>query len=146
MSDTIVWVHDDALRPTNPALAANPDASAIFVFDNTYLAERKISLKRVMFMYECLLELPVIIRRGDVAAEVVRFAAEHSATRVVTTESPDPRLKSIYEMVRKALPAESRLDVIPDEQFAEVEAGRLNLKRFTRYWSVAKRFAMTKKP
>jgi hypothetical protein len=142
MNDTIVWVHMDALSPTNPALAANPDAPALFVFDDVYLAERKFSLKRVMFIYECLLEMPVTIRRGDVAAEVLAFAQEHGASRIVTIESVDPRLKAIFEAIRKGLPAGNRLEFAPVEPFAAIDNSRLDLKRFTRYWGAVKRLAL----
>jgi hypothetical protein len=145
MSDTVVWIYDDALRPTNAALAANAGAPAIYVFDDAYLAERRISLKRVTFVYECLLEMPVTIRRGDVATEVAAFAAEHGATRVATTESGEARHKAICDALRKALPDGGRLEFIPDVPFAAVDTGRLDLKRFTRYWSMAKPFAMKKR-
>ncbi len=79
MTDTIVWVHGDCLNPNNPALKAYPNAQAIFVFDDTYLVEQKISLKRVMFMYESALELPVTIRRGNLVEVVLAFAGEHGA-------------------------------------------------------------------
>ena len=142
MSDAMVWIHMDALSPANPALTTNPDAPALFVFDDAYLAERKFSLKRIAFMYECLLEMPVTIRRGDVAAHVLAFAAEHDAARIVTTESVDPRLKSICEAIRKALPVENRLEFVPIKPFAAIDNSRLDLKRFTRYWGSVKRLAL----
>lgn len=142
MSDTIVWVHMDALSPTNPALTNNPDSPALFVFDETYLAERKFSLKRIAFIYECLLEMPVTIRRGDVAEQLLAFMHEHRASRIVTTESVDPRLKAICETIRKALPEGGRLEFAPVEPFAAIDNNRLDLKRFTRYWGAAKRLAL----
>ena len=73
---TIVWLHGDGLSPQNPALVANEGAPAVFVFDDALLTQWQIGLKRVVFLYESLLELPVSIRRGDVAAEVSAFARE----------------------------------------------------------------------
>lgn len=142
MSDTVVWVHMDALSPTNPALTANPDAPALFVFDDAYLAERKFSIKRIAFIYECLLEMPVTIRRGDVAAQLLAFMREHGASRIATTESVDPRLKAICEAIRKALPEGDRLEFPPVEPFAAIDNRRLDLKRFTRYWGAVKRLAL----
>jgi hypothetical protein len=144
MSDTIVWVHDDALSPNNPALVAFAGAPALYVFDDAYLGERRYSLKRVMFIYECLLELPVVVRRGDVAEEVLAFAQEHGAARVVTTEAVGPRFAAICESVRKGLPAGGRLEIAPVEPFAAVALDRLHLQRFTRYWSAVKNLALRK--
>ena len=33
MLNPIVWIHAEALAPTNPALLAHPGAPAVFVFD-----------------------------------------------------------------------------------------------------------------
>ena len=142
MSDAIVWVHIDSLSPTNPALTANTDAPAVFVFDDSYLTARKFSLKRIVFIYECLLEMNVTIRRGDTAAQVLGFAQEHGATRIITTESVDPHLKAIYESVRKGQPEGSRLEFAPVEPFAAIDNSRLDLKRFTRYWGAVKHLAL----
>jgi hypothetical protein len=65
----IVWIHGDCLSPYGPALTAYPGAPAIWVWDDALLEEWRISLKRIVFIYECLLDLPVVIRRGDVATE-----------------------------------------------------------------------------
>lgn len=142
MSQSIVWVHMDALSPTNAALVANPDMPALFVFDDQYLTARKFSLKRIVFIYECLLQLPVTIRRGDTAAQVMAFAQEHGAARIVTTESTDPRLKVTCEAIRKALPEAGILEFAAVEPFAAIDTRRLDLKRFTRYWGAVKRLAL----
>ncbi len=136
-SHTVVWVHGDALGPRNPALLAYPGAPAIYVWDDALLAQYGLSLKRVTFLYECLLELPVTIRRGDdVAAEILRFAAEHDAARVVTSETPAPRFAAISEAIAAHLPVET----LPVEPFVRYR-GKIELKRFSRYWRVAQRYA-----
>ena len=134
---TIVWIHGDCLSPKNPALEANEGAPAVFVFDDALLTQWRIGLKRVVFLYESLLEMPVSIRRGDVAKEVVAFALEHGATRIVTSESVSPRFVTTCEAIGKNMPSGSRLEVVKVEPFVEVE-GRLDLKRFWRYWQVVK--------
>lgn len=134
---TIVWVNGDGLSPYNPALAANPGAPAVFVFDDALLDEWQIGLKRIVFLYESVLELPVSIRRGDVATEVAAFALEHGATRIVTSESVSPRFVATCKAISKKMPTGSRLEVVKVEPFVEV-SGRLDLKRFSRYWQAVK--------
>ena len=134
MNQPIVWVHGDCLSPHNPALKAYPDAPAIWVWDDALIEEWQLSLKRITFIYECLLELPVVIRRGDVAAEVVNFAQEHNTDLVVTAESPSPRFEDICNQIQRSVPVE----VLAGESFFEYD-GYIDLKRFSRYWKVAER-------
>jgi hypothetical protein len=139
-SEPILWIHGDCLSPHNPAFERFPNAPAVFVFDDALLAEWEISLKRLVFMYECLLELPVSIRRGEVAAVVVAFAAEHEARRIVTVESPSPRFRKLCRAISAAMPSGSRLEVLKNPPFVDYD-GRFDLKRFSRYWGVARKYA-----
>jgi nucleotide-binding universal stress UspA family protein len=134
MTHPVVWVHGDCLSPYGSALKAYPNAPAIWVWDEALIEEWQLSLKRILFIYECLLELPVVIRRGDVAAEVVNFATEQNADLVVTTQSPSPRFTDIYKEINRSVPVE----VLAVEPFFEY-SGYIDLKRFSRYWKVAER-------
>ncbi len=134
---TIIWIHGDCLSPHSPALRHYPNSPAIWVWDEALLNEWRISLKRITFIYECLLELPVVIRRGDVATEVARFAAEHQADTVATVLSPSPRFNQIGHEIRKA---GLDLEVHVVEPFLDYE-GHIDLKRFSRYWRVAQNYA-----
>ncbi|MEN9933509.1 MAG: hypothetical protein RLZZ387_88 [Chloroflexota bacterium] len=140
-SRPIVWVHGDCLSPRGPALDAHPGAPAIFVWDDALLEELRVSFKRLVFIYECLLELPVVVRRGDVAEQVLAFAAEHGATSVATAESPSPRFRTIRQRIARTLP----VSVLPVAPLVAYE-GQLDLKRFSRYWQVAEPYAMGQRP
>jgi hypothetical protein len=135
--EPIVWINGDCLSPKNPALQKYPDTPAIWVWDDALLEEGKISLKRIVFIYECLLELPVTIRRGDVAAQVVAFAQEHGADGVATAGSPSPR----FEVICNAIEATSslELEVWSAARFVNYD-GYIDLKRFSRYWRVAQQY------
>lgn len=134
MSKPIIWVHGDCLSPNNPALQEYPNAPAIWVWDEALIEEWQLSLKRITFIYECLLELPVAIRRGDVAKEVSGFAKEHNADLVATTESVSPRFDAICDEIERSV----ELEVFEVEPFFEYD-GYIDLKRFSRYWKVAER-------
>ncbi|MBD1931669.1 MULTISPECIES: hypothetical protein [Cyanophyceae] len=135
MKQPIIWVHGECLSPENPALQAYPESPAIWVWDDALIEEWQLSLKRITFIYECLLELPVTIRRGDVAAEVIAFAKEHNADGVVTAESPSPRFDHICDKIEESLV----IEVLPVEPFVKYD-GYIDLKRFSRYWRVAERY------
>ena len=139
ITDTIIWVHGDCLDPNGPALAAYPGAPAIWVWDDALLAEWGLSLKRIVFIYESLLELPVVIRRGNVALEVRRFAEEHGARRIATAESPSPRFAALCAELRRT----HSVEPLPVAPFLPYE-GKIDLKRFSRYWGVAERYVFDK--
>lgn len=135
MTQPIIWVHGDCLSPNNPALQAYCDAPAIWVWDDALIEEWQLSLKRITFIYECLLELPVVIRRGNVATEVVAFAKEHNRDLVVTAESPSPRFQAICAEIERSV----SLEVLAVKPFFEYD-GYIDLKRFSRYWKVAQKY------
>lgn len=122
----VIWVHADCLHRQSPAYLAYPDAPSIFVWDDTELQRTGWTMKRIAFIYECLLDLPVAIRRGDPVLEVRRFMEEQHCSEVVTVSTPDPHLQG----QAKTLNAE----ILEWEPFVKVE-GKLDLRRFSRYWT-----------
>lgn len=136
--NTIIWVHEDCLHPIGPAYMAYPEAPSIFVFDN---AGPVMSLKRYVFIYECLLELPAVIRKGDAVQEILAFAREHAADRIVTIASPSPRLKRIQQQLAKNI----QLEVLAYEPFLEF-TGTVRLERFSQFWRTIEPYAMLEEP
>ena len=128
----ILWVHEEALGPANPALRAWPEAPALFVFDTHWIETNRISRKRLGFLYENALELPITLRKGDVAAEVIAFAQRHGADGVVTSTAVDPRLQRIADAIEAELP----LQELDPEPFVELPRPP-RLGRFSRYWREA---------
>lgn len=125
----VVWVHGAMLSPESVALQAQPGAPAIWVWDDELLADQRISLKRIAFLYECLLDLPVTIRRGDVAAEVLRFARANAAETIVTVATPSPRFAAIRRRLEQDMPV-----VVLQETPFVATPHMLDLRRFSRYW------------
>ena len=125
----LVWVHGDSLSPTNPALLTYPEAPAVWVWDEELLRQWHISRKRIVFIYECLLELPVEIRRGHVVQELTQAMHAQGAKHLVTTHSPSPRFKHIVRELSRQFTLEilSVPPLVPPQK-------HLDLKRFSRYW------------
>ena len=71
------------------------------MWDEALIEQYGMSLKRMMFMYECLLEMNVTIRRGRVAEELLKFAVEHGATEIATVETPAPRFGQIASLLSR---------------------------------------------
>jgi len=140
--DPVLWIHAEALGPANAALQAHPHRPAVFVFDPVAADQEPWGLKRLVFIYECLLELPVTIRAGDPLVELPAFAARCGADGVVTTRAADPRLRAITNGLAARLPVEvlepeSLVPAAPGKPGAVAAPGDQaspDLRRFSRYW------------
>ena len=94
--------------------------------------DARISRKRLGFLYENALDLPLTLRKGDVAAEVLAFALRHKADGVVSSRAVDPRLEEIGAAIEAELP----LELLDPEPFVELPRPP-RLGRFSRYWREA---------
>jgi hypothetical protein len=128
----VVWLHGDSLSPTDPALAANPDAAAVFVFDEPFLREAGLSFKRLLFLYECACEAlegrDAEIRRGEVVAELRDFCAARGSGELHVTASVSPRFKRYVEELRPSL------RVVLHEAPPLVHEPDEMPRRFSRFW------------
>ena len=84
----LFWMHHDCL--TEPA------SEAIYIFDDEQLGAAGWGLKRLMFVYECLLELPVQILRGPTAATL---SAQNRP--LVTVDRKSTRLNSSHHAISR---------------------------------------------
>jgi deoxyribodipyrimidine photo-lyase len=146
----LLWLHGEALGPSNPALLAHPGAPAVFVFDHELLAGRTatsaepaaavspmpLASGRQIFLRECLEELPAEVRQGDVASEVLAAAADHGCDGIVTSRAVDPRFAVIARRLAQALPVQIR-DPEPFVAMPLQGPGAPDLGRFSRYWRKA---------
>lgn len=133
MNPAIIWIHGDCLNPAQMALRSHPDAPAIFVWDDDLLRRRQFALKRILFIYECLLDLPVVIRRGQVAQTIIAFAKEHDTGTVVTAGSVSPGFDRICQQLRDH---GLQLVIYDEEPFVDLPQ-EPDLRRFSRYWRAA---------
>jgi deoxyribodipyrimidine photo-lyase len=146
----LVWVHEEALGPANPALLAHPDAPALAVLDAGWIAGRAAAAQgagspaspagegppapgRLRFLRACLAELPVPVREGDVASLLLAAAEEHGCDGLVTSRPVDPRLLRSAARVAAVLP----LQMLEPEPFVALPfegPAAPDLRRFSRYW------------
>jgi hypothetical protein len=128
----IVWLHGDSLSPADPALRANPDAPAIFVFDEPFLRGAGLSFKRLLFLYECALEAiegrDGEIRRGAVASELRSFAESRGASAIHVTASVAPRFRRICAELRE----QTRLVIHSQQPLVEWRGEPP--RRFSAFW------------
>jgi len=134
----LLWVHTDCLNPAGVLFERDSKSDAVYVWDEGWFREEEISRKRVVFLEECLAEMPrVAQRRGEVAVEVLAAAKSVGATHVVSQRTVDPRLIAAARLIGKVLPVKW----VDPPAFVNTDRG-FELKRFSRYWQKAQGSAM----
>ena len=129
----IAWVHDGAMSWASPAVAANPVAPVVFVFDALAMRAEPPARHRVEFMLDGLEDMagrmpnPLTVLAGDWAESVGRAAEVAGATTIHVEKSHEPAvaeaaatLAERFRVVEHEAPELARYDDEP--------------RRFSRYW------------
>ena len=102
MNPALICLHEDALRITHPIFKFAPTGTkAIYVWDDEYLRRANYSLKRLVFLYETLCDLPVDVVRG--ATRTVVMAMTPAMLYVPATNNPS--LLSLFAGISPATPS-----------------------------------------
>ena len=134
MSETIVWIHEDALGGQHSAYHGHDlRERGFFVWDEAYLRRMKYGTKRLVFIYETLCEWGVPIFRGDTCEVALALARSKGAETVLMAETPNPELMTVAQTIA----AEMRVESVPAEAFVALET-KPSLRRFFAYWKKAK--------
>jgi deoxyribodipyrimidine photo-lyase len=92
-----VWITAESLGDDDPALAANPDLPAVFVFDVPLLARLRLHPRRLVFLSETLGDLAtrraVEVWRGDVVTTLADGGA--AARPLAATWTPVPGWRNL---------------------------------------------------
>jgi deoxyribodipyrimidine photo-lyase len=115
-----LYFHDEMLSPIHPLLAEYSDLRRIFVFDDALIRRQKLSLKRIQFIADCVVEIPNIeIYRGNPGDVLRGLGISH----VITQSTP-------MTWVRDALTGFT-VDWRPEAPFVRPTGP---VKRFTNFW------------
>ena len=135
MSRSLIWVHEDALSQSHPVFSAAGDEHvALFVWDNEYFQSQNYTVKRLLFIYECLLEMDVQIIKGN-TAEVLSDFCEG---QIYTAYTPNPYFLDIIEKLRTS---SSRVTMIEGEPFSQIDSD-VPMGRFFQFWNKGRKFIM----
>lgn len=128
----VIWVHADALSRQHPVFDEAPEgARVIYVWDADDLARRDWSLKRCVFVLECLAGMEVEILQGRSLDVLTTIESDH----LMTAATSDPcRMQVINALGIK-------ITVVQPDPFVTVPDGT-DMGRFFRYWDKAKRSAL----
>jgi len=134
----LVWLTLDSCSPVGPAAAAHPDAPRIFVVDRGWLAAERPTLKRLVFLWECLADVPNLeIHVGDPRTILVDRARELGCDGITVADTPCPGVRAAAADVATALPVE----VHSWPRFCD-RTRVSDLGRFSRFWEKVRGSAM----
>jgi len=138
----LVWLTLDSAAPTGPAPLAHPEAPRIFVVDPAWLAAERPALKRLVFLWECLADVPDLeIHLGDPRQVLMERAAALGCDGIALAETPCPLVRRAAE----ALAGEIAVEVRPWPAFCD--ASRVTkLGRFSHYWEKVRLSAIRPTP
>jgi len=126
----LVWLTLDSASATSPAALAFPEAPRLFVLDPAWLADERPAVKRLVFLCECLADVPRIeLLVGDPTAVVADRAAALGCVEIAVGETPCPRTRRSIDLLRTARP----VAVLPWPPFCDRSRVR-DLGRFSRSW------------
>lgn len=128
MITSLIWLHEESLRTTHPVFNAAPvGTKAIFIWDDAYFKSTNYSLKRLVFIYETLCDLPVDIIYGD-SLQVIK---EFSPTNLYIPKTNNPLLEEIIASFKDI----TSINIVEDEQFAMIK----NPIKFRRFFNTGAR-------
>lgn len=134
----LVWLTLDAASATSPAAAAFPDAPRLFVVADDWLVAERPSLKRLVFLFECLADVSdVEVVVGDPREEIPAAAARHGCDSVAIADTPCPRTRRAADAIAATAP----LVAVPWPAFCEPRPSA-DLGRFSRFWQRVRADAM----
>lgn len=129
MDNPVIWLHEDALRITHPVFAVAPaHARVVHVWDDAALQAAEYTLKRLVFLYETLCQLPLEILHGDTVT-VLRGLGTSLLYVPSTTNA-------CIQNTIATLSGDTTIHVIPDEPFADIKKPK-DVRRFFQYWKQA---------
>lgn len=121
----IVLLNEDNLSAKHPVFdvaAQTGEYQTLFIFDDSYLEQEQYSLKRIVFIYECLQDIECSIFKGS----IIDILTSKKPEKVFISYSPNPYFKNITEEIKALCDTEivAHKDVISTKTD----------KRFTRFF------------
>jgi hypothetical protein len=127
MSVPLILLHEEALRITHPVFTVAPnDTKAVYIWDDDYFRRANYSLKRLVFIYETLCELPIEIFQGNTLMIIQGLAP--STLYLPTTNNP--LLISLIDTLKLI----ASVELVADEAFVQIKS-TASFKRFSQYWN-----------
>lgn len=135
----LLWLHEDVIRLPDD-FAKNEDTRAVFIWDEDFLTRSFYGLKRRVFLYECLVELPIEIIAGS--RQTILSEVLTQADSLLTWQAQDPETSKLID----ALCGKYAVQVMQPEPFLAPISDRPEpaARRFFKYWKQSSARALTR--
>lgn len=144
-SRPLVWLTIDSAAMNSPAALAHPRSPRVYVIDSEWIAEERPSLKRLIFLFECLADIPdVEVRLGDPCDILPARARALGCDGLAVAETPCPRVHRVAATVHGTATGNATplpVTTVPWPSFCD-RSGVRDLGRFSRYWQQVAASAM----
>ena len=134
-SNALIWLHEYALAvPSNVKLqAVNLDYRLIHIWDDLHLRSKDYSLKRLAFIYQTLITLPIDIIAGE-TADVLFSQPEAS---IFIPETVDTFVQQVADVLTSGGKQVQWIEMTP---FVHMRRQKVS-SRFFNYWKQAEKTA-----
>jgi len=92
----LMWLHDESLFL--PADCQDNDL-VVYIWDSHYVDQQQWSLKRQIFIYETLCQLPVHIFQGESCVVLTELCQQHDLNEIWVQQPLDPILQRLIDSV-----------------------------------------------
>ena len=132
MAEKILLLHEKALRYRFDFDQTLNDFKAIHIWDDAYYRMQRYSFKRLVFIYETLLELPLEIIHGN-TLDVLKA---QNVEQIVIPQTGDQALTNLFKEIEKI----KTVQYLSETPFVPIDR-TFQFKRFFKYWNQAKKTA-----
>jgi len=154
MPQPYIWVHEDALSRNHLVFeTAGENARAVFIWDSAYFERQAYSLKRLTFIYECLIDM----QQGGADGAKLNLEVFHGDTETILREfcisegqennplymADTPNL--VFLKIANKLGQDIPVEMVKNSPFIEVPDD-VDMTRFFRFWNRSRRSALGFEP
>ena len=128
LSTTVVWLHEEALRPYSYThIVSSPNI--VCVFDTEYMHRCNYSFKRCVFIYECMLSCQANVYHGKTSEVLSSLIHEHKWEKMITFPTHNPYYQEIISRISEDI------EVIIDDRDTFCDGLDTPVtQRFMKYW------------
>ena len=133
MNNQLILLHEEALSISHPVFGAAPKGTkAIYIWDENYFKQTNYSLKRLVFIYESLCELPIEIIYGD----VIDIVKELELEKIFIPTTNNYMIKDLINKIKLI----ASVELVDSKPFVNID-NSIEFRRFFQYWNKAEKIA-----
>ena len=128
--NNLIWLHEDMLRTEHLVFEiAGSNPHSFFVWDEKRFVDAGINFKRLVFIYQTLINLPVTIYRGDTRDVVNKLSYKFGVSEVFTPDANSVSLRRTFDKLQYIVD----LNIVEDAKLFRYN-DEVEYTRFFQFW------------